>query len=172
MIELLTPRGKINAESTLTGSTADDNDNMKNIFHLAKRSFMWSLSINLKLWIFISDIYSASNGKLTILISYFISAFKTPTKIPYGTVNLLYGVPKGEITITCTAGAGTFAVEFGTLSRLTGDPIFEKTALEALDAIWKYRSEVGLVSDVESYELPADWLQRWINHFLNQSKNF
>ena len=73
-------------------------------------------------------------------------AFNTPTKIPYGTVNLIYGVPQGETPITCTAGGGTFAVEFGALSRLTGDPIFERTALEALDAIWQYKSEVGLVS--------------------------
>ena len=40
--------------------------------------------------------------------------------MPYGTVNLRYGVPPGETPITCTAGVGTFIVEFGTLSRLTG----------------------------------------------------
>jgi mannosidase alpha-like ER degradation enhancer 2 len=37
--------------------------------------------------------------------------------MPYGTVNLRYGVPKGETPITCTAGVGTVIVEFGTLSR-------------------------------------------------------
>jgi hypothetical protein len=28
--------------------------------------------------------------------------------MPYGTVNLKHGVPKGETTVTCTAGVGTF----------------------------------------------------------------
>ncbi len=40
--------------------------------------------------------------------------------MPYGTVNLLRGVPQGETTITCTASIATFILEFGTLSRLTG----------------------------------------------------
>lgn len=55
-----------------------------------------------------------------------LPAFDTPTGMPYGTVNLRSGVPEGETTITCTAGVGTFILEFGTLSRLTGDSIFEQ----------------------------------------------
>ena len=49
-----------------------------------------------------------------------LPAFNTPTGMPYGTVNLRHGVPEGETPITCTAGVGTFIVEFGSLSRLTG----------------------------------------------------
>ncbi|XP_043242855.1 ER degradation-enhancing alpha-mannosidase-like protein 2, partial [Amphibalanus amphitrite] len=55
-----------------------------------------------------------------------LPAFDTPTGMPYGTVNLRYGVPPGETPITCTAGVGTFIVEFGTLSRLTGDSLYER----------------------------------------------
>lgn len=55
-----------------------------------------------------------------------IAAFDTPTGMPYGTVNLRYGVPVGETSVTCTAGVGTFIVEFGALSRLTGDPVYEE----------------------------------------------
>lgn len=55
-----------------------------------------------------------------------LPAFDTPTGMPYGTVNLRSGVPEGETTVTCTAGVGTFILEFGTLSRLTGDFIFEQ----------------------------------------------
>ena len=69
--------------------------------------------------------------------------------MPYGTVNLRHGVPKGETKITCTAGVGTFLIEFGTLSRLTGDPIFEKTAMRAIRALWKFRSPIGLVSHLD-----------------------
>lgn len=54
-----------------------------------------------------------------------VPAFNTPTGIPYGTVNLKYGVPPQETTVTCTSGAGTFSLEFGILSKLTNDTIFE-----------------------------------------------
>ncbi|KAF6027896.1 EDEM2 [Bugula neritina] len=74
-----------------------------------------------------------------------LPAFDTPTSMPYGTVNLKYGVPVGETPVTCTAGVGTFMVEFGALSRLTGDPIFENVASRAMDALWKARSPIGLV---------------------------
>jgi mannosidase alpha-like ER degradation enhancer 2 len=57
-----------------------------------------------------------------------LPAFNTPTGMPYGTVNLRSGVPEGETTVTCTAGVGTFILEFGTLSRLTGDLIFEQVS--------------------------------------------
>lgn len=50
-----------------------------------------------------------------------LPAFKTATQIPYGTVNLRHGVPPGETPETCTACGGTFILEFGTLSVLTGD---------------------------------------------------
>ncbi|GFS09323.1 LOW QUALITY PROTEIN: alpha-1,2-Mannosidase [Elysia marginata] len=76
-----------------------------------------------------------------------LPAFDTPTGMPYGTVNLRHGVPKGETTVTCTAGVGTFLLEFGALSRLTGDPIFEKTAVRAIRALWKFRSPIGLLGN-------------------------
>ena len=40
--------------------------------------------------------------------------------MPYGTVNLLNGVPEGETTVTCTASVGTFILEFAMLTHLTG----------------------------------------------------
>ncbi|CAL1264962.1 unnamed protein product [Larinioides sclopetarius] len=76
-----------------------------------------------------------------------LPAFQTKTGMPFGTVNLQYGVPEGETPITCTAGVSTFIVEFGTLSQLTGDPIFENVAVNALEALWKRRSQLGLVGN-------------------------
>lgn len=73
-----------------------------------------------------------------------IPAFNTPTGMPYGTVNLRHGVPPGETTVTCTAGIGTFIVEFGALSRLTGDPLYEEVAMTALYSLYSYRSHLGL----------------------------
>ncbi|XP_066147038.1 ER degradation-enhancing alpha-mannosidase-like protein 2 [Euwallacea fornicatus] len=73
-----------------------------------------------------------------------IVAFDTKTGMPYGTVNLRHGVPKGETPVTCTAGVGTFIIEFGALSRLTGDPIYEEVAMNALYALFNHRSSIGL----------------------------
>ena len=71
-------------------------------------------------------------------------AFDTPTGMPYGTVNLMHGVPPKETTVTCTAGVGTFIMEFGALSRITNDPKYEVAARRALRSLWKYKSGLGL----------------------------
>lgn len=76
-----------------------------------------------------------------------LAAFDTPTGMPYGTVNLKYGVPEGETSITCTAGIGTFLLEFGTISRLTGDPLYEEVAMNAVKALHYYRSNIGLLGN-------------------------
>ncbi|XP_075898487.1 ER degradation-enhancing alpha-mannosidase-like protein 2 [Nelusetta ayraudi] len=86
-----------------------------------------------------------------------LPAFQTSTGMPYGTVNLLHGVSPTETPVTCTAGVGTFILEFAALSRLTGDETFEDTARRALRALWKTRSDIGLVGnhiDVQS--------QKWV----------
>lgn len=67
--------------------------------------------------------------------------------MPYGTVNLQHGVPHNETTVTCAAGIGTFILEFSTLSQLTGDPLYEELAMNALDALWHHRSTIGLVGN-------------------------
>lgn len=82
-----------------------------------------------------------------------LPAFDTRTGMPYGTVNLKHGVPPGETSITCTACVGTFIVEFGALSRLTGDPIYEEVAINALIALFQHKSPIGLFGnhiDVQS----------------------
>ncbi|KAM5135596.1 ER degradation-enhancing alpha-mannosidase-like protein 2 isoform 2-T2 [Mantella aurantiaca] len=76
-----------------------------------------------------------------------LPAFNTQTGMPYGTVNLLNGVNPAETPVTCTAGIGTYIIEFATLSRLTGDPVFERVARQALKGLWESRSEIGLVGN-------------------------
>ncbi|XP_044152943.1 ER degradation-enhancing alpha-mannosidase-like protein 2 [Bufo gargarizans] len=76
-----------------------------------------------------------------------LPAFDTETGMPYGTVNLLRGVNPTETPVTCTAGIGTYIIEFATLSRLTGDPEFERVARRALKGLWESRSEIGLVGN-------------------------
>ena len=96
-----------------------------------------------------------------------LPAFLTPTGLPYPRVNLHFGVPfyfnsplnhdaetgqcprephpSHELTETCSAGAGSLVLEFTTLSRLTGDPIFEQLAKRAFWSVWERKSSIGLV---------------------------
>ncbi|KAL9549006.1 hypothetical protein MBANPS3_005418 [Mucor bainieri] len=76
-------------------------------------------------------------------------AFQTSkTGIPFPRVNLKRGVPPSETTETCTAGAGSLILEFGVLSRLTGDPTYEQAAKRALKAVWQRRSHLNLLGNV------------------------
>lgn len=69
-----------------------------------------------------------------------VHAFDTETGIPFGTVNLLHGVPVGETPIASLAGAGTLTLEFELLSRLTGDSSFGKAAKRGTRSLWLKRS--------------------------------
>ncbi|KAK1947013.1 Alpha-mannosidase I MNS4 [Phytophthora citrophthora] len=72
-------------------------------------------------------------------------AFATVTGIPYGTVNLKYGVPKGETPIASTAGAGSLSIEFTMLSVLTGEPRYAAASRGAVRALFQRRSKIGLL---------------------------
>ena len=69
-----------------------------------------------------------------------LTAFSTETGIPYGTVNLLYGIPPGETSVASLAGGGTLSIEMELLSRLTGDERFGQAARLATRALWGRRS--------------------------------
>ena len=57
-------------------------------------------------------------------------------------VNLKNGVPADCVNETCTAGAGTLILEFGVLSHLLGDPVYEALARRTIDKLWTYKSNV------------------------------
>ncbi|KAH8118447.1 alpha-mannosidase [Phellopilus nigrolimitatus] len=86
-----------------------------------------------------------------------LPAFGTPSGIPYARLNLKHGVPHGESRDTCTAGAGSLILEFGTLSRLTGDDRFEKAAYKAFFALWNRKSDIGLVGNTIN-----TWTGKWL----------
>ncbi|ETW06276.1 hypothetical protein H310_02571 [Aphanomyces invadans] len=97
------------------------------------------------------DVYSNasySGGLLDLAVDLadrLLPAFLTKTGIPYGTVNLRRGVPKGETTIASTAGAGSLSIEFTMLSVLTKNPIYAKAARHAVRGLFFRRSALGLV---------------------------
>ena len=74
-----------------------------------------------------------------------LPAFDSPTGMPYRYVNLKTG--KTKDAISNPAETGTLLIEFGTLSKLTGKPVFYDKAKKALVETYKRRSKIGLVGE-------------------------
>ncbi len=72
-----------------------------------------------------------------------LPVFNSPTGLPYVYVNLRTGQTRDAVTNP--AEAGTLLLEFGTLSKLTGRPVFYEKAKRALVEIFKRRSPLELV---------------------------
>lgn len=88
-----------------------------------------------------------------------LPAFDTPTGIPFGSVNLLHGVDEHESKITSTAGGGTLTLEFGVLSRLTNNPMFEQITKNAVRGLWARRSRLNLVG-AHINVFTGEWTQK------------
>jgi len=72
-----------------------------------------------------------------------IPVFDSPTGMPYRMVNLKTGKASGAVS--GPAQVGTYILEYGTLSRLTGNPVYYDRAKRALTALYERRSQIGLV---------------------------
>ena len=72
-----------------------------------------------------------------------LPVFDSPTGLPYVYVNLKTGKTRG--VDSNPAETGTLLLEFGTLSKLTGNPVFYATAKRALVETYKRTSKIGLV---------------------------
>eukprot|EP00850_Spirogloea_muscicola_P005021 SM000022S07235 [mRNA] locus=s22:748911:753445:+ [translate_table: standard] len=95
-----------------------------------------------------------------------LPAFQSPTGIPYAWVNLKasFLAPRihhkeNETAETSTAGCGSFILEFGILSRLTKNDIFESVALRALRKLWGMRSSLNLVGTTLNVET-GEWIEK------------
>lgn len=74
-----------------------------------------------------------------------LPVFNSPTGMPYRYVNLKTG--KVSKPISNPAETGTLIIEFGTLSKLTGKPIYYEKAKRALVETYNRRSKIGLVGE-------------------------
>jgi mannosidase alpha-like ER degradation enhancer 2 len=79
-----------------------------------------------------------------------LPAFNSPTGMPYVFVNLKSGKTRGEVSNP--AEIGTLLLEFGTLSKLTGNPVYYDKAKRALVAVYDRRSKIGLVGTTINVE--------------------
>ncbi len=72
-----------------------------------------------------------------------LPVFDSKTGMPYVNVNLVTGETKNEINNP--AEIGTLMLEFGMLSKLTGNNIFYEKAKNAVQQVYNRRSKIGLV---------------------------
>jgi len=88
-----------------------------------------------------------------------LTAFETTnTGIPYPRINLKTGVPKNSYNHTCTSGASTLLLEFGLLSQLVDDPIYEIVARKSMNSIYSKRSNVTGLLGNELNIHTGEWL--------------
>jgi ER degradation enhancer, mannosidase alpha-like 2 len=83
-----------------------------------------------------------------------LPAFNSRTGMPYMYVNLKTGKTRGAESNP--AEIGTLLIEFGTLSKLTGKPIYYDKAKRALVELYNRRSKIGLVGSVINVET-GEW---------------
>lgn len=74
-----------------------------------------------------------------------MKAFNSPTGMPYRYVNLKTGVTSGPESNP--AEIGTYLVEYGTLSKHTGNPVYYQTAMKAMTALYALRSPLDLTAE-------------------------
>lgn len=86
-----------------------------------------------------------------------LPAFESKTGMPYMYVNLRTGKVSG--VESNPAETGTLLLEFGTLSKLSGDPRYYDKAKRALVATFEHRSKIGLVGDGINVET-GEWVSR------------
>jgi glycosyl hydrolase family 47 len=79
-----------------------------------------------------------------------LPAFNSPTGMPYMYVNFKTGKTRGAESNP--AEIGTLLIEFGTLSKLTGKPVYYDKAKHALVELYNRRSPLGLVGSVINVE--------------------
>jgi mannosidase alpha-like ER degradation enhancer 2 len=84
-----------------------------------------------------------------------VPVFESPTGMPYMFVNLKTGKVSGSRTNP--AEIGTLLLEFGTLGKLTGKPIYFDKARRAVVELYKRRSKLDLVGEEIDVET-GQWL--------------
>jgi mannosidase alpha-like ER degradation enhancer 2 len=90
-----------------------------------------------------------------VLADRMLPVFDSPTGMPYTHINLTTGEVGG--VASNPAEIGTVQLEYGMISKLTGDPIYWDTARKAVVELFDRRSELGLVGTVIDVE-SGEWL--------------
>ena len=86
-----------------------------------------------------------------------LPVFSSPTGMPYMFVNLKTG--KTRQAVSNPAEIGTLILEFGTLSKLTGKPVYFDKAKRAIVELYKRRGRTGLVGEGINVET-GEWTNK------------
>ncbi len=84
-----------------------------------------------------------------------LPVFDSPTGMPYRFVHLQTG--KTRDSLNNPAEIGTGLIEFGMLSKLTGNPVYFEKAKNAVGQLFRHRSKIGLVGTVINVET-GEWV--------------
>ena len=79
-----------------------------------------------------------------------LPAFDSPTGMPYRYVNLVTGATRDSLNNP--AEIGTLLLEWGTLSKHTGNPVYYEKAKNALRVLYEKRSKIDLVGTIINIE--------------------
>jgi len=110
--------------------------------------YVENFEINIRLLGGLESSYELTGDKRLLalakdLANRLLPAFHSPSGMPYRFVNLKTGAVRGNLSNP--AEIGSEMLEFGTLSKLTGNPIYYDTAKRAVVALYSRRSSIGLV---------------------------
>jgi len=86
-----------------------------------------------------------------------LPVFNSKTGMPYRHVNLRTGEIKNEINNP--AEIGTLFLEFGTLSKLTNNPVFYEKSKKGIVELYERRSEIGLVGTTININT-GEWINK------------
>ena len=84
-----------------------------------------------------------------------LPVFDTPTGIPYRMINLKTGEKSGNITNPCEVGS--MLVEYGMLSKLTGDDKYYNACKRGVKALYERRGKTGLMGSQINCDT-GEWL--------------
>lgn len=83
--------------------------------------------------------------------------FNSPTDMPYRYVNLVTG--KTRDSANNPAEIGTLLLEFGKLSKLTGNPRYYDAALKGMMGVFNRRSDIDLVGEIINVNT-GEWISK------------
>jgi hypothetical protein len=79
-----------------------------------------------------------------------MKSFNSPTGMPYRYVNLKTVATSGAVSNP--AEIGTYLIEYGTLSKHTGNPVYYQTAMKAMKALYALRSPLDITAEGTNVE--------------------
>jgi len=144
----------------LTEEASETKELIINKLSFDKNFFVQNFELTIRLLGGLISAYQLDGDKIFLNLAEDIGnrllpVFNSKTGMPYRYVNLKSGELRDSINNP--AEIGTLMLEFGMLSKLTGNPVYYNKAKHAITEVYKRRSEIGLVGTQINIET-GEWL--------------